>query len=68
MPVYNTPDADDSFIRAYTRCPTYQRRLDAWFNSSEFLDKAAETQEFRYLINLRIDDNDLDMFSQTGMS
>lgn len=47
MPVYNTPDAEDSLIRAYTRCPTYQRRLDAWFNSTDFLDKAAETKDFR---------------------
>lgn len=47
VPVYNTPDSEDMFARAYTRCPVYQRRLDAWFTSDEFLDKVKETQAFR---------------------
>ena len=38
---------NDYVLRGYTKCPAYQRRLEAWFGSPEFKAKEEETREFR---------------------
>ncbi len=30
VPIYTQPDQDDYLIRAYTKCPTYDRALTTW--------------------------------------
>lgn len=47
VPVYSVADTEDWKIRGYTKCPTYQQRLEQWLGSDEFKAKAAETEDFR---------------------
>ena len=47
LPIYTQDDQDDILIRAYTKCPAYQAALEAWFRSSEFADKSAESASLR---------------------
>lgn len=46
-PVYSSPDDDDYVIRGYTKCPAYERRLEAWYASPEFVAKEADTKDLR---------------------
>lgn len=47
LPVYTQEESQDFMIRGYTRCPAYDARLAAWFNSAEFRSKEAETAQLR---------------------
>lgn len=46
-PVYSVADSEDWVVRAYTKCPAYQSRLEAWFASPEFAAKQEETRALR---------------------
>ena len=46
-PVFSTEDGQDWRIRAYTKCPAYDRDLENWFASPEFREKEAETLPLR---------------------
>ncbi len=45
--MFSNVESEDQLIRAYSRCPTYQDILEAWFQSDEFKSKEAETAAFR---------------------
>lgn len=47
VPVFSTSDVEDFKIRGYTKCPTYQKRLQHWYASEEFVAKAAATEQLR---------------------
>lgn len=49
VPIYTAAgaDADDILVRAYTKCPAFEKRLAAWYASGAFAAKAAETAAFR---------------------
>ncbi len=44
-------DADDILVRAYNKCPAYERRLSDWYQTEEFAAKVAETTPLREYIN-----------------
>ncbi|TFJ86908.1 hypothetical protein NSK_001996 [Nannochloropsis salina CCMP1776] len=46
-PVFSTEEGQDWRIRAYTKCPTYDRDLERWFQSPEFRAKEAESLSLR---------------------
>lgn len=47
VPVYSAEDPQDIFIRAYSKCATYQANLTAWFGTSEFLNKSDSSKALR---------------------
>ncbi|KAL6746088.1 histidine phosphatase superfamily [Haematococcus lacustris] len=47
VPVYSEPDKDDWLIRTYNKCPAYDARLMAWFDSPQFQAKARDTAALR---------------------
>ncbi|KAJ9534014.1 hypothetical protein QJQ45_027114, partial [Haematococcus lacustris] len=47
VPVYSEPDRDDWLIRTYNKCPAYDARLMAWFDSPQFQAKARDTAALR---------------------
>jgi hypothetical protein len=49
VPVYAAAgdDADDVLVRAYNKCPTYERRLSKWYQTKEFTAKVAESAPLR---------------------
>jgi len=47
VPVYSVADGEDWRVRAYTKCPAYERRLAGWFGSPEFAAKEEETRAVR---------------------
>jgi hypothetical protein len=44
VPVYSVAEAEDIKIRGYTKCPNYQKGLQEWYSSAEFLSKEHDTQ------------------------
>lgn len=47
VPVFSVAEEQDAAIRAYTKCPSYDRALARWFRSAEFKQKEAETEALR---------------------
>jgi hypothetical protein len=47
VPVFAVSDEQDVAIRAYNKCPAYDRRLTRWFASGEFKAKEEETAAVR---------------------
>ncbi|KAJ9532610.1 hypothetical protein QJQ45_010698 [Haematococcus lacustris] len=47
VPVYSEADRDDRLIRTYNKCPAYDARLMAWFDSPQFQAKARDTAALR---------------------
>lgn len=39
VPIYMHAEENDISIRAYTKCPAYQDKLAAWYQSPEFKAK-----------------------------
>lgn len=54
VPVYTVNDRNDDTIRAYSKCPTYDSLLKAWYNTSEFLGMSAQTASFRQSISTQL--------------
>jgi len=46
-PVFTVSEGQDVAIRAYNKCPAYDRKLARWFASDEFQQKEAETEAVR---------------------
>lgn len=47
VPAFTVDDAEDWRIRAYTKCPAYDRALSRWFGSEDFLAKEAKSKPVR---------------------
>ena len=49
VPVYAAAgaDADDTLVRAYTKCPSYVAQVTAWYGSNEFAAAAAASAPLR---------------------
>jgi hypothetical protein len=47
VPAFTVDDAEDWRIRAYTKCPAYDRALSRWFGSEDFLAKEAQSKPVR---------------------
>mmetsp|Transcript_13596 Transcript_13596/g.29101 ORF Transcript_13596/g.29101 Transcript_13596/m.29101 type:complete len:514 (-) Transcript_13596:767-2308(-) len=61
VPVYSVADVNDYVIRGYTKCPAYDDRLAAWYNTDEFKRKETETQAFRERVKALAPDMDCNL-------
>jgi len=50
-PVYSRRDGEDTVLRAYTKCPAHSARIAGWYDSDEFVQKDATSEELRRAVH-----------------